>query len=98
MDRSRRAGFRPDGHDRRIRREGLMTRVERRGASRLREYLDHLTVEKGLAANSVIAYERDLRAIASRLEKASGRPVAAARERRVESQVRGDRHGGPSAA
>ena len=37
---------------------------------RIREYLDHLTAEKGLAANTVIAYERDLRKVAASLGRA----------------------------
>src|SRR5437867_13296088 len=35
---------------------------------RVREYLDYLTAEKGLAANSVLAYGRDLRKVAARLD------------------------------
>ena len=54
---------------------------------RIREYLDHLTAEKGLAANTVIAYERDLRKVAASLGRArSGassrsRPAGWARSR-----------------
>lgn len=42
------------------------------GPADLRDYLDHLTAERGLAANSVMAYGRDLARVARALESGAG--------------------------
>ena len=65
-----------------------MTRSPSRPADRLREYLDHLTAEKGLAANSVAAYERDLLRVAARLERTPRRPGVVRREGRDDRSAR----------
>jgi integrase/recombinase XerD len=41
-------------------------------AGRIQEYLDYLAAEKGLSANSILAYGRDLRKVAERLGGAGG--------------------------
>ena len=49
----------------------------------LRAYLDHLTVERGLAANTLMSYRRDLRRYASHLEARGVRTFEAVDERDV---------------
>ena len=53
-----------------------MTEAGGIGAGRIQEYLDHLAAEKGLASNSILAYDRDLRKVAERL----GGPRASERD------------------
>ncbi|HSK55356.1 MAG TPA: site-specific tyrosine recombinase XerD [Jiangellales bacterium] len=59
------------------------------------DYLDHLTVERGLAANTLTSYRRDLRRYAAFLAGRGVEDVTAATEADVTAFLRSLREGGP---
>jgi integrase/recombinase XerD len=59
------------------------------------DYLDHLTVERGLAANTLTSYRRDLRRYAAFLAGRGVDDVTAATEADVTAFLRSLREGGP---
>lgn len=65
-------------------------------AATVRAYLDHLAVERGLAANTVAAYRRDLDRYAAALAAAGHRDLTTVSERDVAAYLRGLREGDPN--
>lgn len=61
----------------------------------MEDYLDHLTVERGLAANTLTSYRRDLRRYAAFLAGRGVEDVTASTEADVTAFLRSLREGGP---
>lgn len=61
----------------------------------MRTYLDHVTVEKGLAANTIVSYRRDLRRYLGYLAEQDLHDLADIREEHVSAFLISLREGGP---